>query len=123
MVFVILDIAERRKADAEELRMAKLESIGVLAGGIAHDFNNILAAILANSQLTKMMVTAGKDVTKNFDDLEKAVQRATALTNQLLTFAKGGAPVKQAAALADVVTETVEFALKGSSIKCSVFDF
>jgi len=120
VVLVFRDISERRKNEEEMLKTQKLESIGLLAGGIAHDFNNILAGVLANTQLAKMMLTNGKDVTKYLEGIEEAVNRATGLTRQLLTFSKGGAPIKKTASIAELIQATVDFTLRGSNVKCKL---
>ncbi len=115
-VWVIRDISTERKLEAEILRTQKLESIGLLAGGIAHDFNNILSGILGNAQLARMALDKGKDVRKFLVGIEKATENATHLTQQLLTFAKGGEPVKEIINIKDMLYESVEFALRGSSV-------
>jgi PAS domain S-box-containing protein len=111
------DITEMREAEAELLRAQKLESIGVLAGGIAHDFNNLLTGILGNISLAKLLVSTDAKVVARLTEAEKACQRATALTQQLLTFAKGGAPVRQTVSLAPLLTESITFALRGSNVR------
>jgi PAS domain S-box-containing protein len=111
------DITEMREAEAELLRARKLESLGVLAGGIAHDFNNLLTGILGNISLAKLLVGADAKVVARLTEAEKACRRATALTQQLLTFAKGGAPVRQTVSLAHLLTESITFALRGSNVR------
>jgi len=96
VVLVFRDVSNEQKMEEELLKIKKLESIGVLAGGIAHDFNNILAAILGNIELTSFRID--KEDTKTItllNDAKKATRRATKLTQQLLTFAKGGDPVRE----------------------------
>jgi PAS domain S-box-containing protein len=122
-VIVTRDITEQKRLEDERLRATKLESVGLLAGGIAHDFNNILTAVFANIGLAKLM-TAKEPSSKNqsvvdrLSAAEKACLRARDLTKQLLTFSKGGAPVKNTASIASLITDTVEFALRGSSVRC-----
>ncbi len=116
--FIITDISMIKKIEDELQKMKKLESLGVLAGGIAHDFNNILAAMLGNISLAKLSINPDNKAYTNLDEAEKAVQQATDLTNQLLTFSKGGAPVKEDADIAGLVRETATFVLRGSKIKC-----
>ena len=121
-VIVTRDITEQKRVEEERVRATKLESVGLLAGGIAHDFNNILTSVFANIGLAKM-VTA-KDtastpaVIERLSAAEKACLRARDLTKQLLTFAKGGAPVKSTTSIASIISDTVEFALRGSSVRC-----
>jgi signal transduction histidine kinase/ActR/RegA family two-component response regulator len=112
-----VDITEMHEAEAELLRVRKLESVGVLAGGIAHDFNNLLTGILGNISLAKLLVGTEAKVVARLAEAEKACQRAAALTQQLLTFAKGGAPTRQTISLAHLLTESITFALRGSSVR------
>lgn len=115
---IATDITDRKKMEAELLKAQKLESIGVLAGGIAHDFNNILTAILLNISLAKMKVDPEGEIFKNLDEAEKASLRAKDLTQQLLTFSKGGAPIKKTASIAELVKDSANFALRGSNVRC-----
>jgi PAS domain S-box-containing protein len=111
------DITERKKMEEELLTASKLESIGVLAGGIAHDFNNILAAILSSVSLAKREIEPRSKAYQRLQDMEKAGAQATALTQQLLTFSKGGAPVRRMAAISELIKETALFALRGSNVR------
>jgi two-component system cell cycle sensor histidine kinase/response regulator CckA len=112
------DISDRKRLEEEQQRVAKLESIGILAGGIAHDFNNILTAIMGNIGLAKMEAKPESDLHDRLEDAEKASLRAKDLTQQLLTFSKGGAPVKKLASLTELLQDTASFAIRGSNIKC-----
>lgn len=105
------------KLEMELLKTEKLESLGILAGGIAHDFNNILAAILANLQLAKLKYRKNQSIEKYLDESINTTHRASDLTKQLLTFSKGGAPIKKAASLSEIICDTAKFALRGSKIK------
>jgi PAS domain S-box-containing protein len=112
------DITERRRAE-EELQMAeRLESISTLAGGIAHDFNNLLAGVLGNISLAERYVERGGKAHDRLIDAEGACLRARDLTQQLLTFSGGGAPVKKPASIAALLKESARFALSGSNVKC-----
>lgn len=119
LVVVFRDITEKWRMEEEIERTQRLEVIGNLAGGIAHDFNNILSVVLANIQLVKMSHEKGADIIKYLLGMEDAVERASALTKQLLTFAKGGAPIKKPTLLADLLIETIELGIKGTNIKCN----
>jgi len=112
------DITERRKMEAELLRSQKLESVGILAGGIAHDFNNILTTILGNVSLAKNHVTPDDEIFDLLKEAETASLRAQTLTRQLLTFAKGGAPLKEIASIKDILKESSSFVLRGSKSRC-----
>ena len=115
------DITERRRMQDELLKAQKLESLGLLAGGIAHDFNNILTGIVGNISIAKLQLDPSHKVVKRLDLCEKAAMQATELTRQLLTFARGGEPVKKLINTAPLIRETVSFALRGSNIK-SIID-
>jgi len=121
-VFVLRDVTGDIKLQNEILKIKKLESLGVLAGGIAHDFNNILTAILGSINLAKMILAEQPEPERLMVDAEKAVLRAQGLTRQLLTFAKGGAPVKQVASVQEIIRDSTDFVLRGSNVRCS-FDF
>jgi len=114
---VITDLTEKKMWENRRLVAQKLESIGVLAGGIAHDFNNILAAILGNISLARLSEGQNPGVDEQLSKAEKACARAKDLTHQLLTFAKGGDPVKNTQSLADLLHDSTGFALSGSNVK------
>jgi len=115
----MVDISEQRKLEEEVLRARKLESLGVLAGGIAHDFNNILTAVLGNLSLAKMYAKPGDDIYKRLEQTEKASLRARDLTQQLLTFSRGGVPIKNTLCVSGLIRDSVAFALRGSNVRCS----
>ncbi|MBL7180241.1 MAG: PAS domain S-box protein [Desulfobacterales bacterium] len=112
------DITERKKMEEELLRAQKLESVGLLAGGIAHNFNNILTTILGNVSLAKIQVTPEGEIFEMLSEAETASLRARTLTRQLLTFAKGGAPVKETASIKEILKESPSFVLRGSKSRC-----
>ncbi|HET9122189.1 MAG TPA: ATP-binding protein, partial [Acidiferrobacteraceae bacterium] len=113
---VVQDITERRQLQDDLHRASKLESIGVLAGGIAHDFNNILTAIVGNLSLARLCLATPEETAHYLDESESAALRARALTQQLLTFAKGGQPVRQPIALDALLAATVQDTLRGSNV-------
>ena len=117
MVLVFRDVSDRRQI-GENLRKAdKLESVGLLAGGIAHDYNNLLTGILGNISLVKLLVKADPRARKHLAQAEKALLRSRELTQQLLTFSKGGSPVKEVATIQEIVEESAGFALSGANVK------
>ena len=118
VVLVFRDITEKRRMHQEILKIQKLESLGVLAGGIAHDFNNFLTGIIGNLSLVKLDITPQTKIYDSVKNMETAALRAKDLTQQLLTFSKGGKPVKSVVYLPDLVSESVAFALRGSNLKC-----
>jgi PAS domain S-box-containing protein len=115
---IMRDITERKRMEEDLLRAQKLESVGILAGGIAHDFNNLLTAILGNISLAKMDSQPGESIYDRLEEAEKASYRAQSLTQQLLTFSRGGAPVKKSIVVRDLVQETVTFSLRGTKTLC-----
>ncbi|MEJ5366568.1 MAG: PAS domain S-box protein, partial [Desulfosoma sp.] len=114
----IQDITDRKLAEQERLRAQKLESLGLLAGGIAHDFNNILTGILGHISLIKHAAKTGAPLVDRLEHVEKACLRAQELTRQLLTFAKGGAPIKKTGSLQDLIRDCTEFSLRGTPCRC-----
>jgi signal transduction histidine kinase/CheY-like chemotaxis protein len=118
-VLVFRDISEQRKMEEDiiKLRTERMESISILAGGIAHDFNNILTAILGSVNLAKMHVVDSL-VKEKLVKIEKASIQAKDLTQQLLTFSKGGAPIKKVTSLVELIKDSTTFALRGSKVKC-----
>lgn len=117
-VIVFHDITDQRRIHDEQQRIDKLNSLGVLAGGLAHDFNNLLTTILGNVFVAKLRMVPQDPLAQNLEQAEQACLRAKELTQQLLTFAKGGAPIKTSIALGDLLRKSAIFALSGSSISC-----
>jgi PAS domain S-box-containing protein len=115
---ILHDVTARKKYEEELQKAEKLESIGILAGGIAHDFNNLLTGILGNLSIARIRATGAADVQQNLSRAEKACLRARDLTQQLLIFSKGGAPVRKATSIADILRESAEFSLRGSNVRC-----
>ncbi len=118
LVVVYEDVTEKIKLEDEIQKVQRLESIGILAGGIAHDFNNILAAILGNISLARTFLPPEHEMAERLSEAEKACARARGLTQQLLTFSKGGAPIKKVAHIASLVEDACLFALRGSNVRC-----
>ena len=118
---IIRDITDQRRAEEELSRIEHLESIGTLAGGIAHDFNNLLMAIQGNISLALNEEDLSKLI-KRLEQAEASTEKATTLTRQLLTFARGGVPLKNSIEVAPFVKEAVIFALRGSDVE-ALFDF
>jgi len=113
----IQDITARKQTEAELLKMQKLQSVGTLAGGIAHDFNNILMGLFGNISMAKDELAKEHPGYALLDEAEKSMHRAVRLTTQLLTFAKGGTPVKEDVSLGALVEEIARFDLSGSQVK------
>ena len=117
VVLVFRDVTEQIRTEQELLKVKKLESVGVLAGGIAHDFNNLLTGLFGNIDLAKMLLSPDHKSYKYLESAGHSMERATHLTKQLLTFAKGGDPIKETLSIGEVITETAQFSLRGSNIK------
>ncbi len=117
VVVAISDITDKRRMEQELLRAQSIESIGFLAGGIAHDFNNILTGVLGNLSLARLRIPPGGPTYEALAEAERATLRARALTEQLLTFSQGGAPLKRATSIAQVLRESGQFALRGSVVR------
>jgi len=118
VVLVFRDVTEKKRIDDELRKTQKLESLGILAGGIAHDYNNILTAIMANISLTKTYSQKGDKIYDRLEKIEKAAIMAGRLNHQLLTFSRGGAPVKETIIVSELIRDSVTFALGGSNMTC-----
>jgi len=112
------DITERKRIEAEVQRIRNLESLGVLAGGIAHDFNNLLSAIFGNIDLARHATQMDSEPYQLLGDAANTIDTARQLTTQLLTFARGGVPIKKTISMRNLIVDTSRFVLSGSSIKC-----
>ncbi len=118
MVVNLSDITERKALEAQYEQAQKMEALGTLAGGIAHDFNNLLSGIFGYIDLARKKTKESKTeeyLTKAFN----TSGRAKGLTHQLLTFSKGGAPIKRIDSLVPFLQETTQFALSGADVSCS----
>jgi PAS domain S-box-containing protein len=120
VVIALRDVTQQRAMEREAMRARNLESLGILAGGIAHDFNNFLAGMIGNIELARMDLPAETAVWGTLAKAESAARRAQGLARQLLAFARGGAPVRRVTSLGDLLKETTEFALRGSSVRSEV---
>ena len=112
------DITTKKKMEEDLLKQTKIESLGVFAGGIAHDFNNLLTAIIGNISLAKLNLPITSEIFTILDEAENASMRAKDLTQQLLTFSRGGAPIKKTTSIKKLLRQTIDFALSGSNIVC-----
>lgn len=117
----VRNITERKKLEEEQLKAEKLNSLGILAGGIAHDFNNLMTAVLGNISLAKMYLDPDHKANERLTAAERASARTKDLTHQLLTFSKGGEPIKKPVHSGRIVKEATQFALRGTNIKYEFF--
>ena len=118
VVLVLRDISDAIRMQAERARADKLSSLGLLAGGIAHDFNDILMAAMGNVSMARVAVPADGVAATALAAAEEACVRARHLTWQLLTFSKGGAPVKKTVAVPQLLQESARILLRGSNTRC-----
>jgi PAS domain S-box-containing protein len=114
---ILTDVTEGRRLEMEMARNEKLESLGVLAGGIAHDFNNMLASMVSNIEIAMIELPEQGDPRRRLTESVRSALRAQHLTKQLLTFSKGGHPVKETLDLTYLIDSSVEFSLAGSKVK------
>ena len=122
MILQTIDISDKKIMEQEIAKVQKLESIGILAGGIAHDFNNFLTGIIGNISLAKLKSDPKDEIYEILTESEKAAQSAKSLTQQLLTFSKGGVPIKEKTDIKELIEESAKFAIVGSNVNCK-FDF
>jgi len=120
IIKIVRDITERKRIEQELQKVQKLESLGILAGGIAHDFNNQLTAIIGNLYLMDKYIKPEQKASQTLGAIKKASQRAKHLTHQLLSFSKGGVPIKKAASISELIEETAGFSLSGSKTQCEL---
>jgi len=114
------DITERKKLQEDTLKARKLESLGEMAGGIAHDFNNLLYMITGNISLAQDDLNPETRTSEALKNAEEACFKAKNLTAKLITFSKGGAPVKKIASIKELLKASVGSALKESDIKTEI---
>ena len=109
--------AEHEQLQQQLIRNEKLEAVGILAGGIAHNFNNVLTGVLGYISFARKFLDESHRSYALLISAEKASNRAAGLANQLLTFAKGGAPTKKPASAAMLIDEAVSLATSGSKVQ------
>ncbi|MBI5642601.1 MAG: response regulator [Deltaproteobacteria bacterium] len=114
-----IDITERKKLEGEMVKAQKLESLGVLAGGLAHDFNNLLAVIRLNTSILKSTMPDPESL-EMLNVVDHTTVLATGLTNQLLTFSKGGKPIKKPLQVCEFLNDVADFSLRGTKTTCKL---
>jgi len=120
VVLVFRDVTEKQKLGESMQRAQKLESLGILAGGIAHDFNNMLAGIFGYLDIAKECAALHQteQIPLFLDKALGVYDRAKGLTQQLLTFSKGGTPIRKTIRIAPLIQHSATFALSGSNVTC-----
>ena len=114
VIETVNNITEKHLLEEERLKTQKLESIGTLAGGIAHDFNNLLQGVFGYISMAKISFDRKDKALSMLEQAEKALDHSVNLTTQLLTFSKGGKPVKKLIDLRPVIEDSTKFTLSGS---------
>jgi PAS domain S-box-containing protein len=115
-VRVFSDITDQQRLEEKLANAQRIESIGVLAAGIAHDFNNLLTGVFGHLELARATLASDAQATRHLSQALNAWQRAKDLTQQLLTFSKGGTPVKKPTNVGALIERTTRFVLSGSAI-------
>jgi len=113
-----IDISERKQIETRLQQSHKLEAVGTLAGGIAHDFNNMLGVVSGNISYALSTISKEDGLFDVLIDVQKGAQQAQALTRQLLTFAKGGAPIKKTTDLNQIIEDSAKFVSRGEKSRC-----
>jgi PAS domain S-box-containing protein len=117
MIGVTRDITERQRMEDELVKTRKLESVGRLAGGIAHDFNNLLAVIQGNIELSKLKLPKKNAARGDLNAAELATMQAAELTKRLITFARGGDPVKKSCDIREIITDAIVSSITVKSVQ------
>lgn len=118
-VVVFRDITQQKKQEEDTIKAYQLESLGTLAGGIAHDFNNILTAILGNANLASLLIDTESKAMGNLKEIERASKRAKKLSQKLLTFSKGGEPIRKSTVMDELIRDSANTVLNGTDTKCN----
>ena len=117
ILLAVEDITEHKRTEGELLRTQKLESLGILAGGIAHDFNNLMTVVLGNVQLAMMGLPSNHTSYPLLQAVLQSAEQTRDLTSRLITFSKGGFPIKQISDVSGVLQEVVRKMVKGTVVR------
>ena len=105
LLVLMRDITSRKLAEQQQDKLEKLESLGLLARGFAHDFNNLLTVLLGNICLAEMRLESDAPAREELGAARRASLQAQNLVQQLLTFARGGVPIRQPTELVRLIRE------------------
>jgi len=118
----VSDITNRKQMEEELLRARKLESLGVLAGGIAHDFNNLMTVVQGYIELAIMELPANSPAQKMLLTSMSSVHKTQDLTSKLITFSRGGGPVKEGFDATAILRNAVNMKIADTKVRAK-FDF
>ncbi|MCP3901433.1 MAG: PAS domain S-box protein, partial [Desulfobacteraceae bacterium] len=117
LILNFIDITENKKMQKEILKAHKLESIGTLVAGITHDFNNLLFMVMGNISLAQNDLNLETEISKNLKEAEEACVKVKNLIARLITFSKGGDPIKKISSINDLLKDVVISALQNSNVQ------
>lgn len=120
IIGIVRDVSDRKQVERDRLVLGKLESTGILAGGIAHDFNNLLTTMLLNLDMAASDGTPVAEVAEHLATIRHGVLAAQVLTQQLITFARGGTAMRQSVVLTALLQDSVPLALSGSNVRADI---
>jgi PAS domain S-box-containing protein len=121
-LIVFKDRSAEKRLQNELQKAKQLESIAALSGGIAHDYNNLLTAIMGNISLAQSYISDDHPIFRLLRESLSASLLAKELTQKLITFSRGGSPVKRPTLIAPLLRGATEFSLSGSNVVAE-FDF
>ena len=115
-----LDVTARKQAEQDRLVLGKLESTAVLAGGIAHDFNNLLTGMMLSLDVVESEAGSPTRVFEYLKAIRGQIVTAQLLTQQLLTFARGGTAPRQSLVIGPLLEQAAALALSGSNLRAEI---
>ncbi|MBW6516506.1 MAG: PAS domain S-box protein [Candidatus Cloacimonetes bacterium] len=119
-IIVFHDITAKKRKEQELIKSQKLESLGTLAAGIAYDFNNLLSTLFGYIEMAMVFHNSKEKVAQYLSRALGIYERATSLTDKLITFSRRGVPDKKPHYIKDILDETAKFVLSGSKIRYNI---